>query len=146
MLSKRITYIILFFSIIGLLVSGYLWYEYSKPGPLTCVTDCQIVRESKYSKMFGVDLPAFGTLYYVFIVLYTASFLLKRKVYKIETTLFSMILTSGFLFSMYLTYLEAFVIEAWCQWCVISAACATTIFLVNTFASFTSLTEELPPS
>ncbi len=144
MLSKKIIYIILFFSIIGLFVSGYLWYEYAQPKPLTCITDCQIVRESKYSKMLGVDLPVFGTLYYVFVVVYTSSFLLKRKVFKFEFTLYSILLTSGFLVSMYLTYLEAYVIKAWCQWCVISAASATTIFLINTFASFNSLTEVLP--
>ena len=37
----------------------------------------------------------------------------------------------GGLFSAYLTYLEAFVIEAWCQYCVISAIIITLIFFAS---------------
>ena len=37
----------------------------------------------------------------------------------------------GVAFSGYLTYLEAFVIHAWCQWCVISAILVTLIFLLS---------------
>jgi uncharacterized membrane protein len=37
----------------------------------------------------------------------------------------------GFAYSAYLTYLEAFVIHAWCQWCVISAILMTIIFLAS---------------
>ena len=37
----------------------------------------------------------------------------------------------GVAFSAYLTYLEAFVIHAWCQWCVISAILVTLIFLLS---------------
>jgi uncharacterized membrane protein len=38
--------------------------------------------------------------------------------------------TLAFGFSMYLTYLEAFVINAWCRWCVASAIMATVLFLL----------------
>jgi uncharacterized membrane protein len=37
----------------------------------------------------------------------------------------------GVVFSAWLTYLEAFVIHAWCQWCVISAILITLIFLLS---------------
>jgi Vitamin K epoxide reductase family. len=37
----------------------------------------------------------------------------------------------GFLFTLWLTYLELFVIHAMCQWCVISAIIVTTIFIVS---------------
>jgi uncharacterized membrane protein len=36
----------------------------------------------------------------------------------------------GLAFSAYLTYLEAFVIHAWCQWCVVSAALAVLVFIL----------------
>jgi uncharacterized membrane protein len=35
----------------------------------------------------------------------------------------------GVLFTGYLTYLEAFVIHAWCRWCLGSAAIIAAIFL-----------------
>ena len=37
--------------------------------------------------------------------------------------------TGAFLFSVYLSALEQFVIHAWCRWCIGSAAIATLIFL-----------------
>jgi uncharacterized membrane protein len=37
----------------------------------------------------------------------------------------------GTVFSLWLTYLEAFVIRAWCQWCVISALIVTIIFVAS---------------
>ena len=43
--------------------------------------------------------------------------------------------TFGVAVSAYLTYLEAAVIHAWCQWCVISAILMTLIF----FASLTEI-------
>ena len=36
----------------------------------------------------------------------------------------------GLVFSLWLTYLELFVIDAICQWCVFSAILATQVFLV----------------
>ena len=38
---------------------------------------------------------------------------------------------AGFGYSVYLTYLELFVIEAVCQWCVVSAILMTVLFAVN---------------
>ena len=40
---------------------------------------------------------------------------------------------TGFGFSVYLTYLELFVIDAICQWCVISAILMTVLFGLNPF-------------
>ena len=37
---------------------------------------------------------------------------------------------TGLLFSLWLTYLELFVIEAICQWCVVSAVLATLLFVI----------------
>ena len=37
----------------------------------------------------------------------------------------------GLLFSLWLTWLELFVIHAICQWCVISAILATILFIVS---------------
>ena len=38
---------------------------------------------------------------------------------------------SGSLFSLWLTYLELFVIHAICQWCVVSAILATILFVLS---------------
>ena len=42
----------------------------------------------------------------------------------------------GFGFSLYLTYLELFVIDAICQWCVASAVLMTLLFAVNALRAY----------
>src|SRR6266536_1852292 len=42
----------------------------------------------------------------------------------------------GFGFSVYLTYLELFVIDAICQWCVASAVLMTALLAVNATRAF----------
>ena len=49
----------------------------------------------------------------------------------------------GLVFTAYLTYLEAFVIHAWCQWCVVSAVLIAVIFLVR---SMSKHLKRVPPS
>jgi uncharacterized membrane protein len=43
--------------------------------------------------------------------------------------------TIGFVFTLYLTYLEVFVIHAICRWCIASAVIITAIWLVAVLAS-----------
>jgi uncharacterized membrane protein len=40
-----------------------------------------------------------------------------------------MLTLTGFAFSLYLTYLEVFVIDALCQWCLASAVVMTALFI-----------------
>jgi len=124
--SKRI-YVLMFITAwIGLLLSGYLAYAYQVPGELHCaIGGCLEVRNSQYSSIFGIDVPYFGILYYLGICLYSLSIYLPRKFYSCESLLLVVYHTLGFMFAMYLTYLEIFVIKALCQWCVFSAIAAT---------------------
>ena len=52
----------------------------------------------------------------------------------------------GFGFSAYLTYLELFVIDAICQWCVASAVLMTLLLLVNAARALAYTGAELTPS
>lgn len=127
---------IFFLALIGLAISAYLFYTYVQEKPIVCLdTGCETVRESPYSSVFGIPLPAFGLLMYFFVVV--ASFfrttleninhiLLTRKLIFISSAL-------GFLVSAYLTYLEAFIIKAYCSWCVSSAIVVTLIFILSAY-------------
>lgn len=120
--------------IVGLLTSVYLWYEYTQPKPLVCVTDCQKVRESKYANFLGVTLPVWGTLFYTITLsaelLIRSSFLKPSKKYVVS--ILEALLFGGFLYSLFLTYVEVEIIEAVCQWCAVSAVCTTLLFVINT--------------
>ncbi|MEX2008266.1 MAG: vitamin K epoxide reductase family protein, partial [Candidatus Spechtbacterales bacterium] len=46
---------------------------------------------------------------------------------------------AAFVFSAYLTFLQAVVIRDWCSWCLISATISTIIFAFSLYADRTLL-------
>jgi len=126
--------ILLILSVLGLIVSLYLLYLYKQPNEIVCLSNCQKVRESDYSSFLGIQLPIWGVLYYLGIFIYTFLRIILNKIYlltKYEKYLFFLYTTIGFSFSLYLTYIEAFILGLFCDWCLASAAVSTFIFLVN---------------
>lgn len=103
-------------SVVGIAISSYLAYAKLTSNPLICAGNqgCNTVQNSEYSTILGIPLGIFGMAYYfiLFTLIYTDSEIIKK--YKS----ISLWIIWGILFSSYLTYLEAFVIEAYCIWCL----------------------------
>jgi uncharacterized membrane protein len=102
--------------------------------PCSIVEGCEQVLTSSYAEMFGVPLAAFGALAYftAFSLAILAAFG-NRQMW----TLFGIQVVLMAIFTAWLVYLQAFVIEAFCQFCLISAAVTLvllTIFLVSGFS------------
>lgn len=122
-------------SLAGLLVALYLaLHRIGLIGSLACGVDggCSTVQTSAYATFVGVPVPFIGVLGYLvlFGVSYAAA--VGRIRNERTTALLLLVLAAvAFLFSVYLTALEAFVIHAWCRWCVVSAVIATLIFLFS---------------
>ena len=122
-------------SVIGLGVSVYLTYVEFTHTRALCgpVGDCNAVQSSPYAKLFGVvPVGLVGAIGYIAILvtwvwrrIRTDS--LARAAGPI---MFGMALF-GTLFSIYLTYLELFVILAVCIWCLSSAVLITALLLLN---------------
>lgn len=130
--DKYLIYLLYLFAFLGVLVSAYMWYEYSQPEEITCQLEgCQAVRESEYSKLFGIDIPVYGFAFYLSIAIFAMRLLTSYKVQEWEKAIFILAITGAFAFSIYLTYLELFVIFAICQWCVISALLSLGIYFVG---------------
>jgi uncharacterized membrane protein len=130
-LSKP-NYLIFGLSLLGLAVSSYLAYEYLLSGPIGCPiggSGCEMVRLSSFSNFFGVSVPLLGVAYYLVIAALTILILDQKK--PIFTRALFFWSAGGFLFSVYLTSLEAFIIKAYCFWCLTSAIIATTIFVLT---------------
>ena len=110
--------ILLSLCVIGIGVSAYLAYAKLTSNPLVCGSNfgCNVVQNSDYSNLLGIPLGIWGMGFY--FVLFTLIYVQKNKtVWLTEAAIFW-----GILFSTYLTYLEAFVIKAYCMWCLISFA------------------------
>ncbi len=102
--------------------------------PCSVVEGCEQVLTSSYAEIFGVPLAAFGALAYfmAFSLAILATFGDRRM-----WSLFGIQVILMAIFTAWLVYLQAFVIEAFCQFCLISAAITLillTIFLVSRFS------------
>ncbi|MDP3997359.1 MAG: vitamin K epoxide reductase family protein [Candidatus Andersenbacteria bacterium] len=117
----------------GLLVSGYLFIAYSSNAPVLCVEGggCDAVRLSKYSHLFGLPVPLYGMAYYCVLAV---GALLSTDENRKQLRSPLMFLTGlALIYSVWLTYLEAFVIQAWCMWCVVSALLVIVAFILVWF-------------
>jgi uncharacterized membrane protein len=121
-------------SIVGLLDSGYLSISKLSSSDLVCskaIGDCNSVNASQWSYLFGIPIAYLGFAAYlaiIFLILFgnKINFLKPYADY-----LFFFITLIGFLFSAYLTYIEAAVLKTFCQWCLVSAAMITILFLIS---------------
>ncbi|MFL7814045.1 MAG: vitamin K epoxide reductase family protein [Anaerolineales bacterium] len=132
-------------SLVGLGVAGYMAFvEYTQVeavcGP---VGNCNTVQQSSYATLFGI-LPVgiLGVLGYITILILWLLTKLNLPDYDrlIRMALWALTLF-GILFSIYLTFLEPFVIGASCMWCLSSAVIMTALFLLAT-RELNSQTEE----
>lgn len=123
-------------AVAGLIVAGLLWYWHVQNAEIPCTNaGCDQVAQHPASRLFGIPVAAYGTLFYLSFALLCA---VRPSVPMERLRLFAHLLllwgTAGFLVSVYLTYLELFVIHAICQWCVVSAIIATMLFVLSALA------------
>ena len=117
-----------FVAALGVGVATYIAIAESGGGSPVCLaggTGCQTVAESSYSHVAGVNIAVFGAIGYL-LLLATAFF--ANDVARFGGFVVSL---GGFGYSIFLTYIEIFKIEAICQWCVASAVLMTILFLLN---------------
>jgi protein-disulfide isomerase/uncharacterized membrane protein/rhodanese-related sulfurtransferase len=118
-------------SLLGLLDSLYLLYTYTSPSrPMVCIgTGCDAVRASAYSTLWGVSMPVFGVFGYALLaIVIIAECLFSQRAARLARYAFLCLSGFGFLFSLYLDYLQAFVIHAYCAWCLTSGVAMTALF------------------
>lgn len=123
-------------SVLGMGVAFYLTYVETSGVEAACgpVGDCNTVQLSPYAELFGF-LPV-GLLGLIGYVLLLAGWAIhyygpKNLHWASSIAVWGMALF-GVLFSIYLTFLEPFVIGATCMWCISSAIFQTIIFLAAT--------------
>lgn len=119
----------------GIAVAAYLAYVETTGATAVCgpVGDCNTVQQSPYAKLFGVlPVGVAGVAGYVAIV---GTWLLarSRRGHSADWARLALLAMTlgGTLFSMYLTFLEPFVIGATCAWCLGSSVAITALFLLS---------------
>jgi uncharacterized membrane protein len=97
------------------------------------VEGCEKVLQSDYAEMFGIPTAAYGiAAYAVAFILAILSVFGVRGMWAL-LNLHSFIMLC---FSLWFIYLQAFVIQAWCQYCLLSACFSILIFAFSVGARF----------
>jgi uncharacterized membrane protein len=124
-------------SLVGLGVALYLSYVETQEVSAICgpVGDCNAVQQSPYAKLFGIlPVGVLGAVGYVAILFVWFWGRLRRDWIAQKANLAVFILTLfGLLFSIYLTYLEPFVIKAVCAWCLTSALIMSLLYFLSIY-------------
>lgn len=139
-LDRRLRIAIGVLCLIGIGVAGYLTYTHYAKIKVLCLSSggCETVQASVYSKLAGVPVAVLGLAGYIALLF---SLAIRGEIGRAAG--FGIALT-GFLFSMYLTYREAFSIHAYCQWCL-SSAFLMTVLTILTAIRFLKA-DPLPPA
>lgn len=121
--------------VIGLTVSGYLSYVKLVDTPMVCVQgsvfNCDFVTNSIYSRMFGIPIAWLGFGMYIVVGLllllqYRTAFLREYGM----LLLFGVVMFA-WMYSMYLVYVQFFLLRALCIWCLTHEANITVLFIVT---------------
>jgi uncharacterized membrane protein len=121
-------------SLIGFFVALYLsLWKLGMMGPMVCATEgCETVQLSEYSVFLGVPVAFYGLAGFTVLFAVSLAGLQGRWSERKEPSVLLLVLSGiGVAFAAYLTYLEAAVIHAWCQWCIACAVLITALFLVS---------------
>ncbi len=113
---------------LGMVDTLYLASKRSEPVPCRITSGCNDVLTSRYSAVAGIPLPWFGLAFYLTVFscaifeMFGTSTLMGKLLW---------IAAPAFGISLVLTGIQAFVLKAYCEYCLGSAALVTTIFLLS---------------
>jgi uncharacterized membrane protein len=116
-------------SLIGLVDAIYLTIQHITGASLRCtvISGCSEVLSSPYAQVGPVPLAAIGAAAY-FVVFSLA--ILAAFRYRFAIPFLKIILALMFLTTLWLLYLQAFVIKHFCQYCLVSAAVTTALVAI----------------
>jgi uncharacterized membrane protein len=123
--------------LVGIVTAGYLSWAEAAGKETVCVNkggiNCTVVQQSAYSKTLGFPDAWMGLLGFIAIL---GVLMLEDQVEFLAAygrTLVVGMTLFGTMFQTYLAYVEATVLEKWCQWCILSHITITLILLVGVY-------------
>ena len=132
-MEKRLSQLAIILTVIGLLVSIYMTIYKITSNDSMCIGsgDCKTVNASRYAEVYGIPVAVLGIAGYSAIL---AVLLLERNPGFFQqngTLLFFGLSLTGFLFTLYLIFVETVLIKAYCPFCITSQTAMTIIFIIS---------------
>jgi len=122
----------------GFSLSLYIFRCKHAKAPLVCPVNgsCDLVTASRYSRLAGIPVELLGLIYYAIITIFHGAVLVAPSIF-MQTTALGLLALSilAFIFSLYLTGIQVFILKHFCTWCLISAALSSLIFLATYLAA-----------
>lgn len=130
-LSKWFVISILTLSIIGIVDSVYLAVKHYTHSDINCsiFSDCDVVTTSVYSIILGIPVALLGVIFYGLIFILVLMF--SKSGNRRSLISLSTVSGIGFLASMWFVYVQAFILNAFCFYCLISALLSTVLFILS---------------
>lgn len=130
--GNKILIVIAVLACAGIVVSSVsLAHHYARSKTSFCdfsqTFNCDVVNRSQYSTVQGIPVALIGILGY-------AALLALSTLYRAQEETPAMLLgaaAAGLCFALYLSYLEAFVLDAWCILCLSSLSCILAITVLS---------------
>ena len=132
-MDKRLRQITIALTILGLLVATYMTIYKVTNNESMCIgsSGCSEVNASRYSEINGIPVAVLGVLGYAAIL--ALLFLEQRPgiLQQNGTMMFFGVSLLGFLFTLYLIYVEVALIKAYCPFCLASQAVMIVVFIIS---------------
>jgi uncharacterized membrane protein len=130
---NTIPFLILVTSFLGILDTAYLSAERFLGGTVKCVlvSGCDEVTGSAYSTVAGWPVALLGLIFYL-LIFFAAYLSYERRgwVFKRALFIFSVV---GFIASAWFLYVQAYILEAYCTYCLVSTLTSTLILIFSVF-------------
>jgi uncharacterized membrane protein len=122
-------------ALVGIADAVYLTIHHLTTVPVPCslMMGCEVVLTSPYAEIAGIPIAAFGALAY-FVAFSLA--ILAAFGNRIAWNLFGVQMAIMAAVTCWLLYLQAFVLNAFCQFCLVSALATFTLLAIFIFSKF----------
>jgi len=135
-LAGRVAWLSAALGLVGFTDALYLTFEHYSGGQVTCivVSGCDKILSGPYSEIFGIPVAFIGVIYYLFVLSGALFFLFGNSHKFFRLALLASLV--GLLASLWFISLQLFIVKSICFYCMISAFCSITLFLLATLSFF----------
>ena len=127
----KLVSLFLIVSLLGFLDAAYLTIEHYRGvvPPCAIVTGCETVTTSQFSLILGVPVALLGAMYYLLLTVLSILYFDTKNERWIKRA--AILTPLGLLASTWFIYLQAFIIKAWCLYCLGSATTSLALFVLG---------------
>jgi uncharacterized membrane protein len=133
-LNRLLLLVVSLLSVVGFIDSLYLTITHYTNALVPCnfTQGCETVLRSSYSEIFGIPLASLGIVFYI-VTLSSSIFFIQHNSFHKWLSIWGLV---GFLSTLYLLFIQAFILRAFCQYCLLSALTSSLIFAITTVLYF----------